>query len=235
MTCQIVDYDFRLNQNRKNGLWSSLEVSKALNPLCKNYIFQLEKGEGGLIHFQGSLRLIKKASKKQLLELMITTFKCDIAEVPQYIAPTVKGIHSPQKFNYDVYASKIQTRIEEPVSDKTYKIEVMKEPEYVPKQFKNKLDKLYPFQQSIYDDCKKNMSADVIDDRTINILIDVKGCQGKSVIASLCELYLQGINCPIVNEVKEIVQTVADEYITQNIRHTIPIFLDLPRAMPKKI
>lgn len=205
-------YDFRMNAE---GVDQS-ELMKVLKQLAKHYVFQKEKGhETGYLHYQGRLSLIKKARKAEVMKLWNDTFEVPF---PNYFEPTA---NAPKVFDYDCYASKADSRVGEVVTDKSA------EPAYIPRQYRDKLDKLYPFQKVIYE------SANKYDDRRINMIYCPKGNQGKSTVAALCELFGRGIDLPPVNDSDKLLATCCDICYAKKVRDPSPIFVDLPRAMNK--
>lgn len=98
---------------------------------------------------------------------------------------------------------------------------------YIPRQFRGMMDKLYPFQQTIWD------SADHFDTRKINMIYCPIGNKGKSAIASLCELMGRGIDMPPINDAEKLIYTACNICSAKDIRNPSPIFFDLPRSMTK--
>lgn len=200
----VAGYDFRYNNK-----FTPEEIKSFLNGIAKHYVFQLERSDKGYEHYQGRLSLIKKRRQPEALKL----FK----EPPNYFQPTV----NPEYFKGDAfYMTKEDTRIAGPWKDTD-------KDEYIPRQYKGLLDRLYPYQQKIWD------TRQVFEPRKINLVYDPTGNNGKSSIASLCELYGDGIDVPPMNDMKEIIQLICDECMSKKLRNPSPIFIDLPRAMDK--
>lgn len=132
------------------------------------------------------------------------------------------GIHwsptSSANRNNDFYVSKNDTRIDGPWSDKDIEL-------YIPKQFRDKV--LYDWQQEVLD------TANVFNDRIIDLIYDETGNKGKSTLASIAELLHGAIDVPPINDCKEVIQYVCNECMDNNIRDPKLIFIDLPRAMNK--
>jgi len=192
----------------------SIDEFKAFLPrIAKKWCFQIERGDNGYEHYQGRISLIKKRRKSELLS-MIRGMENGIAF--HYIKPTVSKEHLKTAF----YCLKEDTRIDGPYRDTD-------EVRYIPRQFRNKMETLRPFQKHIWD------TKDVFNDRYINFIYCMKGNNGKTVIASLCELYANGIDLPPVNDSKELIQSMCDICVGQNLRNPNPVFIDLPRAIPK--
>lgn len=214
MSSACAVYDFRMNAE---GLEQERLID-VLRQLAKQYVFQKEKGhETGYLHYQGRMSLIKKARKNELMKLWRDTFP-DVP-VPNYLEPTA---NAPKTFDYNCYASKADSRVGEVITDQ------IKQVQFVPIQYQNKMDRLYPYQQYIWDTAKD------IDFRMINMIYCPKGNQGKSTIAALCELFGNGIDLPPVNDAEKLMQAACDICMAKNVRSPSPIFLDLPRAMSKE-
>lgn len=196
-------YDFRANEanHTQEALTSFLRV------LCKKFVFQLEQGDGGYRHWQGRFSLIKKKRKTELIKW----FKQKDFELFNYLEPTC----NPEFTKGDAfYQTKEDTRIEGPWRDDDEEF-------YVPRQFRNK--ELYPWQQQIIDDAK------IFNDRTVNVIYDTQGCQGKSFCGNWCELFLNGVGLPPINDAKDLMAVMCDECYGIT-RTPNPIFIDLPRA-----
>jgi len=189
-----------------------------MKQIAKNYVFQMEKGEKtDYIHWQGRFSLIKKAFKKQILKLW-----ADVSDIPapNYLEPT----HDPPKtFDYSCYAAKADSRVGQTYTDRDDE----REDVYIPRQYRNKMDKLRPFQQVILD------SSKVFEDRIINLIYDESGCKGKSTVAALAELLGKGIDLPPINDADNLIQSCCNICMDKKIRDPSPIFIDLPRAMNK--
>lgn len=210
MSSPCAVYDFRMNAE---GL-SEADLIKGLRQLAKHFIFQEEKGEQtGYLHYQGRVSLIKKARKMEALKL----FEPLGLPSPNYFEPTVGA---PKTFDYNCYAGKVATRTRGPWTDKTQEV-------FIPRQYRDKINNLYPFQKVIFD------SANVFEDRIINLIFCPDGNKGKSTIASLCELYGKGVDLPPVNDADRLIQSLCDICMAKDLRSPSPVFVDLPRAMNK--
>lgn len=201
-------WDFRMNAE---GIDSTV-IIKQLKLIAKRYVFQLEQGETtGYLHFQGRCSLIKKHRKTELMKLF------NIIPVPNYLEPSVNAtFYTGDMF----YVMKNETRIDGSWDERESQ-------KYIPRQFRDKLQNLRPFQKYIYD------NADVFNDREINMIYCRNGSVGKSTIASLCELYGKGIDLPPVNDAEKLIQSCCDICEAKSLRDPSPIFVDLPRAMNK--
>lgn len=211
---QCFTWDFRMN----GDVIQAEQLISILNQLAKHYIFQLEKGhETGYLHWQGRMSLIKKTYKTSLLKLWK-----DITDLPppNYLEPTV---NPPKTFDYECYAAKADSRVGKTYTD----IDEDQQPVYIPRQYRNKIDNLRPFQSQIL------KSAEEFDDRIINLIYDATGCKGKSTVSALAELLGKGIDLPPVNDADQLIQSCCNICEGRKIRDPSPIFVDLPRAMNK--
>lgn len=198
-------WEFRLSEC--NG--SKEEIHEWLKKFTKKYVFQLEQGDTGYKHFQGSFSLVKKRRKPELLKLLTDQTKFE------HLAPLTNVSVSGSDFNYFM---KADTRIAGPWSDQDIE-------RYVPRQYKDII--LYPWQQDLIE------ISQVFDTRTINMVYDPSGNIGKTTVASICELFHNGIDLPPVNDMKELIQVACDICMAKDLRDPSPIIMDMPRAMDK--
>lgn len=200
-------WDFRANEDiyTENFLITFLKAN------CKKWTFQLEQSDGNYRHWQGRFSLIKKRTKHILLNL----FK---EKKPNYLQPTSKENWKEDFF----YAMKEDTRVKGPFSDK-----IMSEESntYLPRQYRNLT--LRPWQKTIKD------SAEVFENRIINLIYDPIGNNGKSTIAAICEILHGGIDMPPLNDYKELIQLTCNICMDTNNRSPKIIFFDMPRAIRK--
>lgn len=202
-------YDFRISANDE---LNDTIIIQQLKKIAKRYAFQLEEGETtGYLHYQGRISLIKKHRKAELMKLFT------LIPVPNYLEPTANATYYAGDM---FYVMKDETRKAGPWTEKETE-------KYIPRQYRGILEKLYPYQKVIYD------SADVFDTRIINMIYCPKGNIGKSTIASVCELYGNGIDLPPVNDAEKLIQSCCDICEAKGSRTPSPIFVDLPRAMNK--
>lgn len=171
---------------------------------CKKWTFQGERGSTGYEHWQGRFSLKVKKRKTDLLKLIAPGM---------HISPT-----SNENKKNMFYVMKDETRISGPFSDTDRDI-------YIPRQYRGIVDNLMPFQQTIWD------SANEFDPRTINLIIDFEGNNGKSTIASVVDLYQRGIDLPCVNDAKQLIEATCDILMGRQERTPGIVFLDMPRAM----
>jgi len=201
-------YDFRISA----GGLDSIVIINQLKKIAKRYVFQLEKGDTtGYLHYQGRMSLIKKHRKTELLKMF------DLMPVPNYLEPTANATYYAGDM---FYVCKNETRVDGPWDERIVE-------KYIPRQYRDMLSKLYPYQKFIYD------NSNVFDTRIINMIYCPKGNVGKSTIASVCELYGNGIDLPPVNDAEKLIQSCCDICEAKQIRNPSPIFVDMPRAMNK--
>lgn len=183
---------------------STDDLLKKVQRVSKKYCFQIEEGGTGYKHYQGRI------------SLKVRSRKGPVFGVGEHWSVTV----SENRFD-NFYVCKDETRIGGPWTDEDEEV-------YIPRQYRNLLDKLHPYQKVIWD------SADVFDTRIINMIYCQRGNVGKSTIASLCELFGKGIDLPPVNNSEKLIQTCCDICYGKKQRSPSPVFVDLPRAMDKE-
>lgn len=198
----IFRYDFTL---AKDYIKSEKEIIDVLDIYCKKYTFQLEKGKStDYIHYQGRISLKTKRRKQELIGLLI---------LPKQ---TTWSPTQTKTKGFD-YCMKEDTRVLGPWKDTD-------KPAYVPRQYRGKMKTLRPFQKYILD------NAYNFEDRCINLIVCKKGNIGKSMVASLSELYGNGIDLPVVNDAEKLMQSCCNICMAKQVRNPSPIFVDLPRA-----
>jgi hypothetical protein len=189
-------------------------VGVELSKYAKKWVVQLEKGSGGYEHWQGRMSLIKKKRKTELIShLNQDGFIC-----PNFLAETVSKEHQRAAF----YCMKEDTRIDGPWTNVDYE----KANVYIPRQFRGLT--LYPWQQAVID------SGKVFCDRTVDCIIDLGGCNGKSTVARICMLKHNGIKLPCHNDGIKLIQATCNMLMKRELRNPSHIFVDMPRAMGKE-
>ena len=118
----------------------------------------------------------------------------------------------------DFYVTKEDTRVEGPWTDADEEI-------YIPRQFRNVV--LYKWQQEIV------ASRLDFNDRKINLIYDPIGNNGKSTLASICELLYNAIDLPPINTAQDLMQIMCNICMDTNNRSPGLVFLDMPRAVDK--
>lgn len=187
------------------------ELLEFLDNYCKEWCFQKEQGEEtGYIHYQGRLSLKLKKRKNELIK-----------ELKDNLLNISLRVTSTENRDNNFYVMKDDTRIEGPWTSK----DVPDTPAYIPKQYRGKMDTLRPFQETIL------KMSEQFDDRSIHYIYCPNGNKGKSTIAHLMRLFKKGLVIPPINDADKLVFSVCNMLRAKNIRDTVPIFIDLPRAM----
>nr|QXP07588.1 MAG: replication associated protein [Arizlama virus] len=122
-TNPIHTWDFTLKYEKHEGF--QMEVAKFLEEHCKSWVFQLERGEGGFLHYQGRVSLKNKSRK----------------------GPPFPNIHWSPTCNTNksnsFYVTKEDTRVDGPWKDTD---------PYIPRQCRD--IELYPWQKAILADAR---------------------------------------------------------------------------------
>lgn len=208
-TCCAV-WEIRANEN----LFTVSTLKDFLSKWAKKWVFQLEEGDSGYRHWQGRMSLIKKRNKDQLMKQL----KENNIPLFNYLEPTTNEEHRKTSF----YSMKQDTRLDGPYMDSTTESETTI---YIPQQYRNLT--LYEWQQTILDSKKKR------NNRTINLIYDPIGNNGKSTLASVAELMHDAVDLPPLNDFKELIALLCNICMDRHIRDPGLVFIDLPRAMRK--
>ena len=185
------------------------EMEEWMDGWAKRWVFQLEKGDTGYLHWQCRF----SARKKRRLQDMIKFGK---SFTGMHFSATSKEQHD----NFD-YCDKADTRIDGPWMSETLK-------HYVPRQYRGVEDTLLPWQKIVWE------SYDKWDPRGINFIYDPDGGKGKSTISSVMDLHKRGLNLPPVNDAEKLVEAACDILMAKELRVPGAIFIDMPRAMDKR-
>lgn len=183
-------------------------LKERLNEVAKNWVFQLEEGKSGYVHWQGRMTLFKKARKKSLIKIMMTIDKIfkDL-----HVTPTSNNARRGEAF----YVMKAQTRVKGPWKHDDPK------PPYIPRQIRE-IKELRPFQKQIIDSVK------VWDTRTINFVWCPKGNNGKSTLVGYLRAHQLARVLPPMNDQKDMMRMVCD------LPTSTCYIIDMPRAMKKE-
>jgi hypothetical protein len=206
---QVYAYDFTYF-GRDGELPEPGDFVKLIRPLFKKWVFQEEAcPTTGRKHYQGRGSLFKKKRHPELCNLLNETALrgMDVSEASN---------NSQQ--NELFYALKYDTRTSGPWMDTEWM-----EPAYIPRQLRN--INLFPWQQAIMD------TADVFDDRVINLLYDPSGCKGKSTVARLAQLHHGCLRLPPVGDHKQLLEAACDILMARQCRQPKLCFIDLPRSL----
>lgn len=197
-THAIAVFDFTLAEDE----WTHISVKTGLKGFVKKFIFQLEESDSGYRHFQGRISLIKKRRLQEIAKLLHEVF-------PKiHLSPT-------HDVGSSFYVVKNDTRVDGPWSDQD------PEPTYIPRQIRE-IETLRPWQSRIIELSK------VWDTRTIHIIYDPNGNNGKSILTTYMGVHQLGRTLPFVNDYKDIMRMVMD-MPTSN-----AYIIDMPRAINKE-
>lgn len=205
---QCVVWDFRANKDA----YTEEQLKEFLKRLAKKWCFQLESSDGGYEHWQGRFSLFKARRGPEVANLM----KNIDFPLPNYCQPTTTQDHKTTNF----YCMKEDTRLSGPFTNK-------EEEAYIPIQYRNIT--LWPYQEAIL------QSANEPNWRVIDCIVDLEGCNGKSTIASIAELTTRAIDLPPCNDADKLIQSVCDILMAKEERKPGLMFMDMPRAMNKKV
>lgn len=199
MNHQIATYDFNVDFNKYPD---RLEFEKHLRQWCKKYTFQKEKGDTGYVHWQGRVSLIKKRRPTELA-------KSDFMK-----GGFVTATHDAQT---NFYVTKADTRIEGPWSDKDYE-----EPPILTRQLRYfNTQRMYEWQKQVLSMCLEE------DDRSIKLIYDQLGNNGKSIMCEYLEYHKYAYEIPPFRLMEDIM-ACAMAIKTQKC-----YLIDMPRALKK--
>lgn len=168
---------------------------------CKKWVFQKERGEDGYVHYQVRVSLQKKKRVGKFVKEMVAL------NWGVHVTPTSE--ENSTNFNY---VMKEETRIEGPWTDQDSKI-----PSHL-----QEIPVWRPWQQKVVDSIKK------IEPRTINVIRDPRGNNGKSYLSSWLAVRKLARRLPAINDTKDVMRMVMDAPKAKC------YFIDLPRAQDKK-
>lgn len=175
------------------------EFKAELKEHCKKWVFQEELGElSKYQHYQGRVSLKTKTRQPSKL------FKC-------------KSIHwsitSTENRDNNFYVTKTETRINGPWSDEDIET-------YIPRQIRE-IETLRPWQKQVIENAK------TWDTRSINVIHDTKGNNGKSILKTYIGVHKIGRSLPFTNDYRDMMRMVMDT-------DTVPLYIiDIPRALRK--
>jgi len=195
----LVGYDVTIPE----GETTSDELGLQLNKWCKNWAFQLERGDTGYVHWQVRLKLYKPRRKNVAQKE---------TKIPGIWSMTSKDTHSHKSFTYVL---KEEGRIKGPFDNRTW---------IPPQRVTRQLKKFRGFTPHAWQDELRERLKQV-DDRSIVYILNATGNQGKTIlIEDLCQKRLAKRIPPLQNA-KDIMQMVF-------CYPEIGIYLvDMPRAM----
>lgn len=174
---------------------------------CKRYVFQMEQGDGGYVHYQCRVTLIKKRRSTEIAGL----FNDDVFK--SYWTPTSNNARDKESF----YCLKKDTRVDGPWKDSDYKPPVV-----FTRQMREFAEfTKYPWQVTVERWCTE------WDKRTIYWVYDEKGCNGKSDLVEWLDTNGLASVVPPMRNLEDIMQFCMS--------YTAKAYLiDFPRAMKKE-
>lgn len=201
---QCATYEFTLP---KQPELTKDDVHELLRKRCKKYVFQLECGETGYLHYQGRFSLFKKAG--------LTCVANQFGNIGWHISPTSGNALRGEAF----YCMKEQTRLEGPWTEKDYVV-----PRVPSNRLKRSgiLDTPYEWQREL----KQRLEQE--DDRTVHMVVDHRGNNGKSIFVEWLEYLGLTSELPGFNSSEDFLQAA------MSLPEWKVYLVDLPRAMPKK-
>jgi len=208
---QVYDYDFTFF-GKDGQLPDPTGFVALIRPLFKKWAFQEELcPTTGRRHYQGRGSLFKKKRQPEL---------CNLLNETELRGMDVRESSNNSKCLELFYALKYDTQVAGPWTDRTWK-----EPEYIPRQFRGLMDRLYPWQKYIMD------QRDVFDDRYVNLVYDPNGCKGKSTCARLAQLHRGALRLPPCGDHKQLMEAACDILMARQCRDPGLCFIDLPRTL----
>lgn len=175
------------------------EVKKLLREHAKHWCFQQERAPTtDRLHFQGRLSLKVKERLNGALQ-----------RFPGWHLSITANENRDNNF----YVTKVDTRVQGPWQDTDVDI-------YIPRQLRD-IQELRPWQQRVVD------SRNEWDTRSINIIVDEKGNNGKTILCTYCGVHGYGRRVPFSNDFRDIMRMIMDT-------PTSKMYLfDIPRALKK--
>lgn len=191
MTDQIIrGWDFTLKAP-EGGETDTVEqdLKESFKSLCSKWVFQLEESATGYVHYQGRIRLIKKARLTTLVKTHFNEFK------GIHLSPTITQNYRNENFSY---VMKQDTRLKGPWADTD------REDTYVPVQYR--IEKWLPWQQSLLNRIEEDKRSRNY--RRVYVLIDTVGNSGKTTFAM--SLTCKGVAeyVPPINDSKDLMRMV---------------------------
>lgn len=179
------------------------ELRTIFTDLCKKYTFQKEMGaETGKVHYQCRVSLKQKCRQMELIK------KLRLAQLQRFHTSVTTNCNKGNDF----YVVKSDTRLEGPFTDENFK--------YIPRDIRNIVN-LYPWQAAMI------TRLSVYEERIVDVVIDVKGNNGKSRLARWMEIYCNAETIDFANDYKDVMRMAYD-------MGPKPVYIiDMPRAISK--
>lgn len=197
MTNPICTYDFTL---KVNDILHT-DVMTWLKDYCKKWCFQEEQGDTGYMHYQGRFSLVKKRRLTEIAKMI---------PFPMHLSPTSNA--GSTEF---CYVMKTDTRTRGPWKDTD-------ENPILTRQLRDFLTcTKYEWQEQVMGMCLE------IDDRSIKLIYDPIGKNGKSILCEFLEYQGLAYEVPPFRLMEDLMQCVMGV-------KTYPAYLiDMPRGMKK--
>lgn len=195
-------YDFTLP---KNDEWPDhmAVIDKQLKDWCKHYVFQLEQSDTGYIHWQGRVSLIKKRRENELKGKWMVGGHFSVTSTA-----------ASKTFSY---VMKADTRIDGPWRDD----EMEEQPEMTMQLELFQRNPLDPWMQTVVDMSQQFCM------RTINVIYDTRGNNGKSMLCEYMEYHKKAIEIPAFRMMEDIMQCVMSQ------KPSKCYLIDMPRGLKK--
>lgn len=185
-------------------------VAAALRPWCKKFVFQLERGEKtGFMHYQCRVSLIKR------MTMTTVANRVKSKDLPQGDwSITSKTEASKPQFSY---VMKAETKVDGPWTDQD-----LQEPKQKTRQLLNfeGYDK-YPWQLKVIELCQS------YNERTITVILDRHGANGKSILCEHLEYHDIAMSLPAMRSMEDLMQCVYGQ------KKAKAYLVDMPRGMKK--
>lgn len=177
-----------------------------LKAWCKSWVFQLEKGDTGYLHYQGRVSLIKKRRAPEIASM----FNDELYKTK--FLPTSNNARDKEAF----YCVKADTRVEGPWKDTdlppiTFTRQMLEFQSYTK----------YPWQLDVERFCTE------WDKRSINWIYDAEGCKGKSDLVEWLDTNRIANVVPPMRSAEDIMQFCMSQPPAR------AYLIDMPRAMKK--
>lgn len=197
--CCVWDFTLKAETSNIN------QLKTWLKEYCKKWCFQKERGEQtGYEHYQGRFSL----KIKDRLETIKN--KCPFKDIHL-------SITSNENRKNNFYVIKDDTRIEGPWKDDDPTESIR----YIPRQIRE-ITTFRPWQMDIYNLLK------TWDPRSIHIIIDTRGNNGKTILKTYCGVHNVAKTIPFCNDYKDIMRMVMD------MPKVGAYIIDMPRAIKKE-
>nr|WAE42311.1 MAG: replication associated protein [Cressdnaviricota sp.] len=197
-------WDFTLSAEQDEMLIDHKGIVDVLLDIARSWCFQLEEGESHYTHYQG--RFVLK--ERQRLNGVIKMWDA-------YGYKPHLSITSNANRGNTFYVSKEETRLLGPWRD---------DDKYIPRWLKDEEPVWRPFQKTIKKRCMKECN----NTRSVNVVVDRKGNNGKSYLTCWMGARDLARRIPALNDAKDMSRMILD------CPKVNTYFIDLPRATDKK-